>query len=79
MSGSIKFCIWLLEGDHEHFSNCLRMPHWSSDKFCWECTAGKPVRFVKGSCGCPKRPLKDEATKRMSPHPVFTIPGSPCP
>ena len=32
-----KLCIWVLEGDHEHFSNMLDLPHWSSDLCCWSC------------------------------------------
>ena len=32
-----RFCIWLLGGDHEHFSNCLKLPHWNKPMWCWEC------------------------------------------
>lgn len=32
-----KFYIWTLQGDHEHFSNTLGLPHWRSNKICWAC------------------------------------------
>ena len=35
----LKFVIWLLIGDHEHFSNTLKLAHWNHPKFCWECDA----------------------------------------
>ena len=75
-----KFVIWVLTGDHEHFSNCLGMPHWSSKKFCWECHADKggPITgltFINGTSGCQRRDITDEVEGRMSQHPVFTLPG----
>ena len=45
------------------------------------CTANKKVpgktglKFHSGTSGCAKRPLLDDATCRLSKHPVFTIPG----
>jgi hypothetical protein len=29
--------IWVIEGDHDFFSNALKLPHWASHKCCWEC------------------------------------------
>lgn len=75
-----KFVIWVLTGDHEHFSNCLGMPHWSSKQFCWECHADKggPITgltFINGTSGCQRRDVTDEIEGRRSQHPVFTLPG----
>eukprot|EP00435_Cladocopium_sp_Y103_P045994 s1514_g13.t1 len=29
--------LWSIQGDHEFFSNALKLPHWASKKPCWEC------------------------------------------
>jgi hypothetical protein len=34
---SYKGILWCIEGDHEFFSNTLKLPHWSSHCPCWEC------------------------------------------
>jgi len=35
--GGFRVAVWCLEGDHEYFSNVLRLPHWASPTMCWEC------------------------------------------
>jgi hypothetical protein len=70
----------VLTGDHEHFSNNLKLPHWASDKWCWECHADRKghntgLRFPEGASCCTRRDRDDELGERLSPHPVFTIPG----
>ena len=32
-----KGVLWAIQGDHEFFSNNLKLPHWASKKPCWEC------------------------------------------
>ena len=39
-------------GDHEFFSNTLKLPHWQSHNPCWECNAlGKARAEAKGKPG----------------------------
>ena len=37
--GNYKGIIWSIQGDHEMFSNVLKLPHWRNSRPCWECTA----------------------------------------
>ena len=30
--------VWSLEGDHDYFSNALRLPHWQNAFPCWACS-----------------------------------------
>ena len=30
-----RFIIWVIEGDHEFFSNALKLPHWACHCMCW--------------------------------------------
>lgn len=34
-----KFVVWNLLGDMEYLANCLSLPHWQSDQFCFLCDA----------------------------------------
>lgn len=36
-SGNFKLVVWSLQGDHDYFSNVLRLPHWNCDALCWAC------------------------------------------
>ena len=74
------FCIWDIDGDHEHHCNGMHQPHWNNRYFCWSCSADKNSegggrRFPDGKCGASKRPLMAEHEQRLSSHPIYTIPG----
>ena len=77
--GVWRFVLWLVIGDHEHFCNTLRMPHWQKHKFCWECQADKRHAlkhgraFVDGTSGCDLKPVMSELN--ISNHGVYDIPG----
>ena len=34
----------MVQGDHEFFSNSLKLPHWASKSPCWECPAKKDAK-----------------------------------
>ena len=34
----------MVQGDHEFFSNSLKLPHWASKSPCWECSAKKDAK-----------------------------------
>lgn len=36
--------LWVVQGDHEFFSNSLKLPHWASKSPCWECSAKKDAK-----------------------------------
>ena len=77
---SHRFVIWNLEGDHEHFCNNLKNPHWNKKLFCWDCCAsnddpGQGRRFPRGRCGSAPRDLMAEHHKRISDHAAYKIPG----
>ena len=47
-----RACLWAVLGDHEFFSNVLKLPHWSSHYPCWECDAQnfegcEPTKYLK--------------------------------
>ena len=31
--------LWCVMGDHEFYSNTLKLPHWAAHRPCWECNA----------------------------------------
>ena len=77
---SHRFVIFVIEGDHEHFCNNLKNPHWNRKLYCWDCYAsnddpGGGRRFPNGRCGSTKRELMAEHRKRISDHAVYKIPG----
>jgi hypothetical protein len=77
LAGGWKFVIWILEGDHEHFANVLKLPHWNCDLFCWECwgTKATGLSFQSGFPCCQPRTIEEEMANRLSVHPLFEIPG----
>jgi hypothetical protein len=76
LMGGIKAVIWQLEGDHEYFSNVLKLPHWNREHFCWECLADQTTGFDFSTLPFPnKRAFNDEMRSRLSTHWVFRIPG----
>jgi hypothetical protein len=77
-----KFVVWALTGDHEHYANWLKLPHWSCHRFCWSCDANKTdanktgYDFSPGKLNMLKlRSVKEELEKRISEHNFFKIPG----
>jgi hypothetical protein len=72
-----KFVIWVLEGDHEHFANVLKLPHWNCNLFCWECWGTKTTgqSYEHGFPRCQPRTVEEEMDNRLSIHQLFTIPG----
>lgn len=44
--GQQRAMVWTLQGDHEMFSNILKLPHWRS---CWSCDAQQP-KTKKKAC-----------------------------
>jgi hypothetical protein len=73
--------LWSFEGDHEYFSNVLKLPHWGRPKPCWECDADRkdPLKTWKNI-----RPdvqqwvIKDHEAALATPssaHVFFSIPG----
>ena len=73
--------VWCLEGDHEYFSNVLKLPHWSCHKMCWECDADRtvPCKTWKNlKPGTQQWICKDSAAALAEPssnHEFFKIPG----
>ena len=76
-----KFVVWALTGDHEHYANFLKLPHWSKHQFCWCCDADrtKPTKkgfdFRDGKMNLKLRKVEEELEKRLSWHSFFEIPG----
>ena len=82
-STSMKGVIWSIQGDHEFFSNKLKLPHWRNHMPCWECDC---VASNDNPAKCFKtiRPSlqafvsidhKEALEKAISKHPIFDIPG----
>ena len=77
-----RFVVWSLTGDHEHYANWLKLPHWSCHKYCWCCDANKMVPNKSGYDFAPGkmdmlqlRTVNDEMKSRISQHNFFKIPG----
>ena len=79
----VKGVIWSIQGDHEFFSNTLKLPHWRNHMPCWECDC---VASNDNPAKCFKtiRPSlqafvsidhKEALEKAISKHPIFDIPG----
>jgi len=75
-----KLCAWVLQGDHEYFSNMLDLPHWSSNKCCWSCntladSAELTWKTLKQSpTGWQEYSIQD-AIANQPEHPFFSLPG----
>lgn len=76
-----KFIVWALTGDHEHYANWLKLPHWSCHKYCWGCDAHKKIPkrrgldFRPGKSHLALRTVEDELKQRISTHAFFSILG----
>ena len=81
--GNFKAAIWSIQGDHEFFSNVLKLPHWKSQNPCWECDASrneeplqkwvKTIRPSQQDFVCVD--IDTAALKKASDHVLFSIPG----
>lgn len=75
-----KVCVWILQGDHEHFSNTLGLPHWSTAAPCWDCNTEtrhqaltwKKLKLQPG--GWVPKTMAQAILDRPS-HPVFRVEG----
>ena len=80
-----KGALWSIQGDHEFFSNPLKLPHWSSKKPCWECNASKDAvpanlwykTLEKGKQAFKKVSNEEAMENSRSGHSLFSgmIPG----
>ena len=79
-SKGFKLCIWVLEGDHDYFSNMLDLPHWSTDKCCWTCNTQTkcPLLSWKHLKHAPdgwQEYTVAQAVAIQPKHPFFTLQG----
>jgi len=74
-----RYVIWAISGDHEHHSNHYKLPHWKSNRWCWNCDCshvGKPgFDFNPTTRAWVERQVEEELAERISPHQIFKIPG----
>ena len=73
-----RFFIWVIQGDHEFFSNTLGLPHWRNNKLCWDCDTditNEGTTWINLSN--PGWTLKTAQEHLDTPpsHEVFTAPG----
>ena len=78
-----RACLWAVLGDHEFFSNVLKLPHWSSHYPCWECDAQnfegcEPTKYFKEiDLEKSNFEIASHASSLAEPrndHPVFQLP-----
>jgi hypothetical protein len=76
-AGNFKGIIWSIQGDHEMFSNVLKLPHWRNEKPCWECNATQDsLKEIKPSLqGHVHFDSRMAALNPRSNHGLFKIPG----
>ena len=73
-----RFIAWTIEGDHEFFSNTLKLPHWQSHCLCWNCnTNGTDDATTWRRLANPGWTLKstEEHLARPASHSIFECPG----
>ena len=82
VAGNYRCVIWAIQGDHEFFSNVLKLPHWANHRPCWECDCdvtipSKTFRVIEPSLQqwIPVDTKEAMANPRSS-HEVFSIPGA---
>jgi len=79
-----RLTIWQILGDHEFFSNELKLPHWNCHDVCWLCTASsvdanrdfKELRSCE--IGWVMRDIEVELASPISQHEFFRLPGVTC-
>ena len=74
-----RFVVWVLEGDHEYFSNTLGLPHWNNHRMCWDCdcdvtSEGKHWRDLVGNSWIVKT-IQEVRNDPPSSHYIFKLPG----
>lgn len=83
--GGYRGILWSLQGDHDMFSNVLKLPHWRNAHPCWECDCTQssehfPVEkhYKVLQPRLQNLILVDTASAIANPksnHPIFKIPG----
>ena len=79
-TNGLRLVVWCLEGDHDFFSNVLRLPHWSNDDCCWacDCRTSDPLKtwqeLRRAFQGWTCRTIQD-ARAMVPDFPFFQIPG----
>ena len=66
LAKGLKGVLWSIQGDHEFFSNSLKLPHWASKSPCWECSCTKSLE--KGKKMCYKTLEKGKQGWKVSSH-----------
>ena len=70
-----KAAVWNVIGDHEFFSNTLKLPHWAAKWPCWACDAHrdnfKSLKFEGHKCVDASLAIREP----VSEHPLFTLAG----
>ena len=78
-----KGCIFSIQGDHELYSNVLKLPHWASHYPCWDCdcenfTGCDPEKGMKeldlGKSNCHVWSHAEQLANPWSDHPLFQLP-----
>ena len=86
LAKGLKGVLWSIQGDHEFFSNSLKLPHWASKSPCWECSCSKSLEkgkkmwyktLEKGKQGWKIASHEECLKKPRSTHALFSgvIPG----
>ena len=86
LAKGLKGVLWSIQGDHEFFSNSLKLPHWASKSPCWECSCSKTLEkgknmwyktLEKGKQGWKVSSHEECLKKPKSTHALFSgvIPG----
>ena len=86
--GGYKGVLWAIQGDHEMFSNVLKLPHWRNFHPCWECDccadSSKKFKVIARKTYTVIQPRlqewiaisnADALASPKSAHPLFQIPG----
>jgi len=75
--------LWSIQGDHEFFSNVLKLPHWRNQHPCWECDCTNDTGPLKKRYKTIQPNLQNwvyvdtetAASHPRSTHRLFSIPG----
>lgn len=74
-----RYVVWSISGDHEHHSNHYKLPHWKSNKWCWNCDCSHLDKSGYDFKPCSRkwieRTVEQELESRISKHSIFKIPG----
>jgi len=82
-SAGFRGSLWSIQGDHDFFSNVLKLPHWQNEQPCWECdctnnTGPLRKRFKIIQPHLQNWVYVDTETAKARPrscHALFSIPG----